>query len=195
MSNTEPHAEELSEKESLILDAAVSVLARGGISAVSMRAVAKQAGVSLGLINYYFSDKTSLIAAALTRIGEQDALLVQATGEGSPADELRAALRRVVDPDYLRPEYLGLRLHLWSLAPIEPEFAKINHVAQARYRDGLTMLIANANPAISLSQAGERAADVLVIQNGIWLTSILIIDPDAIERSIRRCEQIAFDSP
>jgi len=60
-------------KEQLILDAVLAVLARSGISGVSMRAVAREAGVALGLMNYYFTDKTSLIAAALRRLGEQDA--------------------------------------------------------------------------------------------------------------------------
>ena len=29
-------------------------------------------GVALGLVNYYYADKTGLIRAALERIGEQD---------------------------------------------------------------------------------------------------------------------------
>ena len=183
----------LSAKEERILDAVIAILSRGGVAAVSMRAVAKEADVAVGLANYYFSDKTSLIAAALRRLGDEDARLVEPTGDASPEDELRRALRRVTGEEFLRPDYLGLRLHLWSLAPIEPEFARINNLAQTRYRDGLASLLASARADLSTDEVARRAADILVIQNGVWLTSILIVDAEAIERSIQRCERIAFD--
>lgn len=186
----------LSEKEERILDAVLAVLSRGGIAALSMRAVAAEADVAVGLANYYFRDKNSLIAAALRRLGDEDARLVEPIGDRSAADELRHALRRVTDEEFLRPDYLGLRLHLWSLAPIQPEFAEINNLAQTRYRDGLAGLLAAARPDLTPDAIAERAADILVIQNGVWLTSILIVDPAAIERSVQRCEQIAFgDQP
>lgn len=183
----------LSDKEELILDAVITVLANGGIAAVSMRAVAKEAGVALGLMNYYFDDKTSLIAAALRRVGDLDVALVAPEAGLDAASQLRRALRKVADAEFLRADYLGLRLQLWSLAPIEPRFADINHRAQTRYRDGLAALVAAARPDLDDAEVARRAADILVIQNGMWLTSILIVDPESIARSVRRCEQIAFD--
>ena len=60
------------DREERIIDAVLVLLSRQGISGVSMRAVAQQAGVGLGLVNYYFDDKVSLIASALRRIEEQD---------------------------------------------------------------------------------------------------------------------------
>lgn len=178
--------------EQRILDAVIAILGRGGIAAVSMRAVAKEAGVALGLMHYYFDDKTALIAAALRRVGEQDARLVEPIGLADAVGQLRFALRRVVDAEFLRADYLGLRLHLWSLAPIEPEFARINQEAQTRYRNGLANLVAAARPDLSAAEVARRAADILVVQNGMWLTSILIVDAEAIERSVVRCERIAL---
>lgn len=175
-----------------ILDATIELLRRGGIPAVSMRAVAAEADVALGLINYHFEDKTGLIAGTLRLLAEQDAALV-ATVEGVPADEqLRRALRHVADEEFLRSDYLALRLHLWSLAPLEPLFEEINRAAQIRYRDGLGRLIAAARPDLWPADVARRAADILVIQNGMWLTSILVVDDAAIERSLARCEDIAF---
>ena len=157
-----------------------------------MRAVAKEADVALGLMNYYFDDKTSLIAEALRRIGEADAQLV-APMPGLDADgQLRIALRRVADEEFLRTEYLALRLQLWSVAPVDPVFAAINQDAQVRYRNGLGSLIAAARPDLDPAEVGRRAADILIVQNGMWLTSILIVDDNAILRAIERCEVIAF---
>lgn len=175
-----------------ILDAVLTVLARDGVSGVSMRAVARQAGVALGLINYHFDTKTSLIAAALTRVGDSDADIVAADGGPDPAERLRDALHRAVDRDFLRADYLSLRLQLWSLAGVDPVFARINREAQMRYRTGLADLIATARPGLAADDVARRAADIVVVQNGIWLTSILIQDDAALERGIAHTEHLAF---
>lgn len=176
-----------------ILDATMSVLARAGVAGVSMRAVAREAGVAVGLANYHFENKVSLISAALLRIGEQDATLVApAEGGDDPADHLRRSLRRALDPAYLAPDYLSLRLQLWSLAGVDSRYADINRAAQQRYLAGLADLIAAARPGVDRAEAERRAADILIEQNGVWLTAILITDEAAVARAIARCDELAF---
>lgn len=181
-----------SEKRQQILDAVVAVIGSDGVAGVSMRAVSKYAEVSLGLVNYYFRDKESLIAAALRHIGDEDLQIVAPTPGVESQAQLSNALRLVASDRFLGANYLAQRLQLWSLASVSPLYAKINHEAQTAYRDGLAQLLAAARTDLAEDEISKRAADILVIQNGIWLTSILIVDLDAIERSIVRCEEIAF---
>ena len=61
-----------------------------------------------------------------------------------------------------------------------------------RYLDGLAALVSNANPELSWEECRDRAADIVVVQNGIWLTSLLGVDKASTQRSIARTEQIAF---
>ncbi len=180
------------DRQQQILDATLSLLSLGGISAVSMRAVSREAGVALGLVNYHYSDKHSLIAAALHRINDQDVAMVEPDHD-LPADEqLRVVLRRVAEPAYLTTEYLSLRLQLWALAQAHPDFAEINVAAQKRYRDGLAELIRAARPTLTAREAAKRAADIDVVQNGIWLTALLGLDRASVRRSVQRCEEIAL---
>ncbi len=179
-------------RESQILDGVLRVLARDGISGVSMRAVAREAGVAVGLMNYYFDDKSGMIAAALERIGEQDAAMVEVSDEVGAEDALRLALGRVGDPELLNVDYLGLRLQLWSLAAVDGRYADINHKAQLRYLDGLRALLAAARPELDVDTASAKAAEILVTQNGMWLTTILIDDADLRAQALARCEEIAF---
>lgn len=179
-------------RQSRILEAVLDLLSRHGISGVNMRAVAREAGVALGLVNYYYEDKSSLIRAALHRMDEHDLMLV-APDPGSPPDEqLRKALRRVAAAEFLTTRYLSLRLHLWALAQAHEDFALINAAAFERYLDGLATLIGNAKPELSRDECRERAADIVVVQNGMWLTALLGVDKASIQRSIARTEQIAF---
>lgn len=179
-------------RQGRILDAVILLLSRRGISGVSMRAVAAEAGVALGLVNYHFSDKTTLIGAALRRIEADDLTLVSPDPDQPAEQRLREALERIVAPEFLTTEYLSLRLQLWSLAQAEGEYAELNAQAQQRYRDGLAELIAAVRPGLSPQECATRAADVDVIQNGIWLTALLGLDRDALLRSVARCEEIAL---
>jgi AcrR family transcriptional regulator len=157
-----------------------------------MRAVAAEAGVSLGLVNYHYTDKTSLIAAALRRVEERDLAIVDPDPALPPAESLVRALRRVVDPEFLTVEYLALRLQLWALAPVDEEFARINSTAQARYRAGLAALIQAARPELEPRECELRAGKITIIQNGVWLTSLLGLDADLVRRSLERTERLAL---
>jgi AcrR family transcriptional regulator len=179
-------------RDERILDAVLTLLTRHGISGVSIRAVAREAGVALGLVGYYYDDKTTLIRAALRRIEEQDVALVEPDPAVAPEENLRAALRRVADPGFLTTEYLSLRLQLWALAQAHPDFADINTTAQKRYRSGLAALIRAARPELTRGEATRRATDIDVVQNGMWLTALLGLDRASIRRSVARCEEIAF---
>lgn len=179
-------------REERILDAVVILLSQHGIAGVSMRAVARQAGVALGLVNYYYADKVSLIGAALRRVEEHDVAMVEPDPTRTAEENLRDALQRVANAEFLTTEYLSLRLQLWSLAQANPEFEEINTVAQKRYRKGLGALIRAARPDLSRAEANKRATDIDIIQNGMWLTALLGLDRSAIRRSVALSEEIAF---
>lgn len=189
--NTVNSGEQL-DRQSRILEAALDLLSRHGIAGVSMRAVAREAGVALGLVNYYYDDKTSLIRAALHSVDEHDLLLVALDPDADPDEQLRQALRRVASADLLTTRYLSLRLHLWALARADEGYAEINAAAFDRYIDGLAALVSNAKPELSWEECRDRGADIVVIQNGMWLTSLLGVDKASIQRSIARTEEIAF---
>ena len=188
----EPSNTSSKDRRRRLLDAVLRVLAAKGIAGVSMRAVAREAGVALGLVHYYFEDKTSLIVAALREIEEQDLLILEPGSSPDPERRLRAALRRVADPEFLTTEYLSLRMQLWALAQVNDEYAEINSTAQARYRDALSALVSAARPELSRRECNQRATDIDVIQNGVWLTTLLGLDQTAIRRSVARTEAIAL---
>lgn len=180
------------DRQQQILDAVLAVLARDGIAGISVRAVAKEAGVASGLAGYYFDGKTGMVESALRRIGEQDVQLLRAQPGVDPETAVRQALRRVASPRFLTTEYVTLRLQLWALARVDDSYAEVNSAAHFRYRDALAALIATARPRLSAAEVRRRATDVVLVQNGIWLTSLLGVDRGAVRRAVRRCEELAL---
>lgn len=61
-----PRTVDHEERRSTILDAFVRVATREGLTAVSLRAVATEAGISLRLVQYYFETKAGLMQAGLS---------------------------------------------------------------------------------------------------------------------------------
>lgn len=188
----ETTTKERADRQELILDAVLRVLGEQGISGVSIRSVAREAGVSHGLVGYHYDDKVGLITAALRRIEEQDVGLVSADPDLSPEERLRAALRRIAAKEFLTTDYLSLRLQLWSLAQADEEFERINTEAQRRYRRGLADLIRAARPDLTRAECNRKAATINVVQNGLWLTALLGLDRASIKRSVELCEELAF---
>lgn len=180
------------DRPSLIMEATLRLLAQHGISGVSMRAVAREAGVALGLVHYYHEDKAHLIAGALRRIEQQDLEIVAPDSALNDEARLRAALHRVADPEFLTTDYLALRLQLWSLAQAHEEFAEINAAGQQRYQAGLADLIRRARPGLPPAEYERRATDIDILQNGMWLTALLGLDRTSIDRTVARTEAVAL---
>jgi DNA-binding transcriptional regulator YbjK len=62
-----PPSRKGAKRKTEIIDAALRIIGRDGILAVSMRAVAVEAAVPLGTVTYYFSNKEELIEAGFLR--------------------------------------------------------------------------------------------------------------------------------
>jgi len=178
-----------------ILDAVTAVIVREGVRGASMRNVAEEADVSLGLISYHFDDKRSLIEAAFKRAtGALLAVaLTAAESVESPEERVRAYLRGAFSSEFLTDEYLALRVSLWAVSRTDPTIAAIEEELYSNYASHLGDLIAKARPDLSPIDVAERATDAIVIQNGSWLNWARFHNPGDLDRSLERCERIALE--
>lgn len=55
-------------RERQVIDAAIGLMQQKGSGSVSMQAIAKAAGVSVGLLYQYFGDKEQILLAVMTRV-------------------------------------------------------------------------------------------------------------------------------
>ncbi|MFZ0226294.1 MAG: TetR family transcriptional regulator [Mycobacterium sp.] len=105
---------ETEDTRSAVLEAAIRLIARGGLQAVSHRAVEAEAGVSHGTTTYHFGTRQNIVDAVLEHLAARDMALAAATSpspagtQGAPdpghaADRLAAVLSG--DRDYALARY------------------------------------------------------------------------------------------
>ena len=77
-----------------LIDASIRLLARDGFSAVNMRQVAQEAGISVGCVYRYFPSKGELVAAAVARIWEG---VFHRTACSGPPHDYCACVQQIFD--------------------------------------------------------------------------------------------------
>jgi len=186
----------LSETQEQILDAAVEVIVRDGLDSTSMRAVAEEADVSLGLLSYHFDGKENLVVAAFQRAADQ---LIEHTSNliaeagSDPRNRIRAALRSWFDPEFSDLEHLEIWAAIWAVGRTNDEVAAAERDLYERGADLLRDAISDAHPSLSPDAVSRRVTDVIALQNGLWINWNRWADREALERGLSRCETIALE--
>ena len=85
----------LTDTQQQILDGALSCIARDGLDGTSLRNVAEEAEVSLGLLGYHFDDRETLLVAAFELATDRllETSLASLEGVFDPAERVEAFIR------------------------------------------------------------------------------------------------------
>ena len=82
-----------SDRREALVDAAIESLKRYGHEGLSVRRIAAEAGVSIGLINHHFPNKDTLVAESYRAFGRRLSDSFEAAVRAAPAAPARAAAR------------------------------------------------------------------------------------------------------
>lgn len=182
------------ETQEQILDAVQAVIVRDGVRGATMRQVAQEADVSLGLISYHFDGKDSLILAAFDRatrrlLAESHAAL---QGVDDPAERVRAFLRGAFIEEFLEGDYLRLRISLWAVALTDSRIGELDKRFFDEYEAAYRALIAKACPGLGEAELGRRSIDSITMSNGVWLNWARYRDAEDLEQGLLRSEALAL---
>ncbi len=113
-----------SNPKARIVEAARKLLAEQGYDGVTMKQIAREAGVAQGLIHYYFSGKDELLLELLLEVSRGYAEENERLAASSPGGEnlAAAALENAKLRASRNPETLRLRYELFALGMRKPEF-------------------------------------------------------------------------
>lgn len=116
-----PRVADKDERREQVVDAAFRVIAREGLGGTSMRAVAKEAGCTIGLINHWFASRDDLVQAAFDRAIDRE--LERATETATdPASYVDAASHFLpVDPERRDEARIWIAFYAMVLCDSQPE--------------------------------------------------------------------------
>ena len=124
---------------------AVSLIAKGGMDAATIRQIAQASGYSKGVVEHYFENKEDLISGALDSINARYEYRVKKTTAGLEGMEaLRKRLRATLPLNKTIRDEWKVRLVFWSMAAIREELRKAQEQRFERAADAFEQDIESA---------------------------------------------------
>lgn len=168
-------------KAQAIIDAMRTSVAERGVAASTFDHVAREAGVSRGLLHYYFGTKERLLAEVVRRDCEVRMALLDVQLAGASSAEDFVAMLRVTLEDVVReePGTFLLMFELFLLARRNPEVdAEFRELIRRWTESAAAILARKADEGVlTLRGEPEAVADVVFsLADGLALR--LIGDPD-----------------
>ncbi|HEV3000125.1 MAG TPA: TetR/AcrR family transcriptional regulator [Solirubrobacteraceae bacterium] len=169
------------EKAQRIVEAMRSSVARRGVAGSTFDHVAREAGVSRGLLHYYFGTKERLLSEVVrhdcdVRMALLDAQLDGAATPDDVLERLVASLEQLVDAE---PELITLVFELFALSRRHDEIAAEFGELVRRMREQLADILRakHDDGAVRLGADAEQVADVLfAMADGMALR--MLAEPD-----------------
>jgi len=175
-----------------IVQATIRRLARDGASGLRMKAIAREAGVSQGILHYYFTSKRDILVAALETVTADLNHRLAALLRGKP--DARARLRAVVRgclalADEKR-EFWLVFVQFWGEMMHDPELVRVNAALYREFRRSLGALVAEGVRVGLFRRVSpeEAGAIVLALLDGISLQRTFDGTAFTRERATRFCE-------
>jgi AcrR family transcriptional regulator len=176
-----------------IVRATIRCLAREGYTRLTMKKVAREAGVSQGILHYYFADKRAMLAAtleAVTRDLDRRVAAAQSrTGRDSRA-RLRALVRACLEVAVSRPEFWVVFVEFWGEMLHDRRLRDFNTAVYSRTRRLIGRLIAEGVRAGRFRPVDPRRASAVVLGLIDGLSLQLTFDPEAfgVAEAARFCD-------
>lgn len=174
-----------------LIEAALRCLAREGHDGLSVRRIAAEAGVSVGLINHYFPSIDMLVADAYETLAADVAgRLVAATeqAKGPPRERLAKLIEACFAPEIMDPSLLRVWVVFWGMILHSPGM----RIAQKRTNERFCGVYERF--LRDVAEAEGKRADIALLarglsamHDGLWLEFCLNPDSFKVEDGMALC--------
>lgn len=163
-----------------LIDATLRSLARDGHDGLSVRRIAAEAGVSVGLINHYFPSIDMLAADTYETIATRIAGNMADAAErvaGSAREKLTKLIEACFAPEIMDPALLQVWVVFWGMIPHSPEMREVQRRTNSRFCGVFERFLREV-----AEEEGHKVDTALLalglsaMHDGLWLEFCL--DPD-----------------
>jgi TetR/AcrR family transcriptional repressor of bet genes len=168
-----------------LMEATIDCIAARGFAELTLADVAKAAGLSVGIVNFYFRSKDVLLIETLRHLVAD---YIQQTNENirSAGPSAAAQVEAMIDSDFHRAianrKKVTVWYAFWGETRWRPEFLKICQQLSDSFHDEtrevFARLIAEGGYAAVDADLVARGFDAMI--DGLWLD--MLINPKAVDR-------------
>ena len=158
-----------------LIDATINCISKKGLGSTTLSDVAKEAGLSQGIVNLHFNSKDNLLAETLRFLAEEyDEQFMQTleTSSPEPADKLLALMEMVLNPAVCDRKKLAVWFAFWGDVKAVPTYQKICAARERKYDE--VMLRLASDIVRDGNYAGVNARTVAEalssLTDGLWLS-------------------------
>jgi TetR/AcrR family transcriptional repressor of bet genes len=175
-----------------LIDATISTIGRVGYSGTTLNHVAGAAGLSPGIVNFYFKSKDQLLAATLAQLAEEHESLwlakIAAAG-GSPEGGLDAMIEADFDPSICTLDKVVVWFAFWAEAQSRPLYRSVVSELEERYFQQTHAFCAEliAQGGYPGIDAADVARGLNAISDGLWADLLVLPETFDLEAAKRIC--------
>lgn len=177
------------KRKAELIDAALHSIAKRGLTETTITHIAKGAGMSRGIINFYFSSKEMLMRETLKAMVEEYRDIWKQAEEGLK-EEPYARIRALVDIHFSKricaPKRLNVMSAFWGHAASHPAYRTQLEMADAEIEHAFTEVLAHYEQ-VPLSEATHHARQLHALIRGLWLSFMLNPEESARESLALEC--------
>ena len=192
---TEPkfHRETPEARRDSLVEATLNCLKIFGHDGVSIRKISAEAGVSIGLINHHFPNKSGLIAEAYSTLAHalQESLLAQARRPGAtPRARLSGFFQASFAPELIDPDLFNVWIVFWSMVRHSAAMRAVHDRTYDAYRNILEALLRDlaSSDGVPKFKLKKAAIGLSALLDGLWVE--LSLSPGTVrpQDAIALCE-------
>jgi AcrR family transcriptional regulator len=181
------------DRQLALIEAAISSLKRHGHEGLSVRRIAEQAGVSIGLINHHFPNKNALIAEAYRHFNNRligGITEAVASAPASPRARLSAFFEASFSPPNLDPDVLTVWIVFWAMHRHSKEIQAVHRETRGAHLELVRGMLADLAKETGSGRLKLRLRSIGLnaMLDGLWLEWCL--DPDGFRpnEAVALCE-------
>lgn len=179
-------------RQAQLIKATLTVIDRVGLAEASIAVIAKEAGVSTGIVSHYFGDKNGLLDACMRQILADLYLAVERQRRQAP-DTPEAQIRAIIDGNFdvsqVDAPVLKTWLVFWTNSLHQPRLQRLQSINDRRLWSNLTAQFARVMPHEQARAAGSSMAALI---DGLWLR--MTLSPQPIEEGLGRARSLCYQN-
>lgn len=177
-------AKEVRRKQ--LIDATIRAIGRVGYASATLTHVASEAGLSPGIVNFYFKSKEQLLVATLEQIAEEYSAFWQAAinkGKVSPAAGLEAMIEADFHPTVCNVEKVSIWYAFWAEARSNASYHDVVHNLEQDYLAQTATLCQRIIQEGGYEEVSARdvATGLNAMIDGLWFDCLM--EPKSFNRS------------